>query len=126
MYELTIELDFEAAHQLRGYEGPCARLHGHNYRLEITVAGERLDQRGLLRDFRELSAACRQVLAPLDHQLLNDIPPFDELNPSSEHLARVMFQQLSEALNDEVLQVRQVRLWETPTASVTYRAEGDE
>ncbi len=125
MYDLTIELDFEAAHQLRDYSGPCARLHGHNYRLEVTVAGTKLDERGLLRDFRDLQAVCASVVAPLDHRLLNDIPPFDELNPTSEHLARVLFERLSEALNDGVIRVHQVRLWETPAAAVTYRGATD-
>ena len=88
MYEVMIEEEFSAAHALRGYRGKCENLHGHNWKVEVYVRGEQLDQVGMLVDFKDLKAATRRVMKYLDHQNLNELKPFDiEMNPSSEHLA---------------------------------------
>src|SRR5262245_37045621 len=85
VYEVSIEMEFSSAHALRGYRGKCENTHGHNYRVEVHVRGERLDDIGLLVDFRELKAATRRVVEYLDHKNINELPPFDvELNPSAE------------------------------------------
>ncbi|MFP4248517.1 MAG: 6-carboxytetrahydropterin synthase QueD [Armatimonadota bacterium] len=120
MYELTVERDFSAAHLMRGYDGACARLHGHNYRVLLRVEGEELDGCGMLVDFSELKAAFDEILAELDHRNLNEIPPFDEINPSSEHLARYIYERARDAISGEA-RVTSVTIHESPTSSVTYR-----
>jgi len=118
-YELAVRRGFAAAHCIRGHPGACARLHGHNYEVEVVVAGEELDGRGILVDFAELKAGCDAVLQPLDHSLLGDLPPFASENPTSENIARHVYQEVSRALAG--VRVDHVTVWETPTSSVTYR-----
>ena len=121
MYEVMIEEEFSAAHALRGYRGKCENMHGHNWKVEVYVRGERLDQVGMLVDFRELKAATRRVMEILDHQNLNELKPFDvEMNPSSEHLAGFILHKVAEQIGDHRLQVYKVRVWETPSTSATY------
>mgnify|MGYP003575786828 CR=1 FL=1 len=121
MYEVMIEEEFSAAHALRGYRGKCENLHGHNWKVEVYVRGERLDGVGMLVDFKELKAATRRVMQYLDHQNLNELKPFDtELNPSSEHLAGFILHQVAEEINDDRVQVYKVRVWETPSTCALY------
>ncbi|MFO8078869.1 MAG: 6-carboxytetrahydropterin synthase QueD [Armatimonadota bacterium] len=120
MYELTVERDFSAAHLMRGYDGACARLHGHNYRVLLSVEGDQLDECGMLVDFAELKAAFDEILGELDHRNLNEIPPFDTTNPSSENLARHIYEQAKEAIASQA-RVTSVTIHESPTSSVTYR-----
>jgi 6-pyruvoyltetrahydropterin/6-carboxytetrahydropterin synthase len=120
VYELTVEREFSAAHLMRGYNGACARLHGHNYRVLLSVQGEDLDECGMLVDFAELKSTFGEIIAELDHRNLNEIPPFDEINPSSEHLARYIYQRAGDAIAGEV-RVTSVTIHESPTSSVTYR-----
>jgi 6-pyruvoyltetrahydropterin/6-carboxytetrahydropterin synthase len=130
MYELTVERGFAAAHCLRGYDGPCSRLHGHNYRVEVTVAGRELDAHGMLMDFGILKAVCDAVIEPLDHQHLNEVEPFVETNPTSENLARFVFASVAASLRDPAqgianpVRVTRVRIWESATSVATY--SGDE
>ena len=105
---------------MRGYDGACARLHGHNYRVLLSVEGEELDDCGMLVDFAELKRAFERILDELDHRNLNEIPPFDTINPSSENLARHIYHRASEAIADGV-RVTRVTIHESPTSSVTYR-----
>ncbi|MEA3401401.1 MAG: 6-carboxytetrahydropterin synthase QueD [Armatimonadota bacterium] len=120
MYELTVEREFSAAHQMRGHPGACARLHGHNYRVLVSVEGEQLDDAGMLVDFAELKRIADEVLKGLDHRCLNDLPPFDEINPSSENVARYIFERVAYRLAGDV-RVSRVTVYESPTSSVTYR-----
>jgi 6-pyruvoyltetrahydropterin/6-carboxytetrahydropterin synthase len=83
MFELAVELTFSAAHRIEGHPGPCAQLHGHNYRVETTVASERLNDHGMVLDFGDLKQICGQAIAPLDHSFLNDCPAFAEANPTA-------------------------------------------
>lgn len=122
MYELTVERRFSAAHHLRDYDGPCARMHGHNYRLEITVRGPELDSQGMLVDFGPLKALCDEVLDALDHQCLNDLPAFAVQNVTAENLAAHIYRSLAGRLPAGVT-MGAVRLWETDGSSVTYREE---
>ncbi|PYP84704.1 MAG: 6-carboxytetrahydropterin synthase QueD [Blastocatellia bacterium AA13] len=122
MYEVMIEEEFSAAHALRGYRGKCENLHGHNWKVEIYVRGERLDDIGMLVDFTHLKKVTRDVMRLLDHQNLNEIKPFDvELNPSSEHLAGFILDKVANQINDGRVQVYKVRVWETPSTSATYQ-----
>ena len=121
MYEVMIEEEFSAAHALRGYRGKCENMHGHNWKVEVYVRGERLDEVGMLVDFKELKAATRRVMAYLDHQNLNELKPFElELNPSSEHIAGFILHQVAEQIDDDRVNVYKVRVWETPSTSATY------
>ncbi|HXG67570.1 MAG TPA: 6-carboxytetrahydropterin synthase QueD [Blastocatellia bacterium] len=121
MYEVMIEEEFSAAHALRGYRGKCENLHGHNWKVEVYVRGERLDEVGMLVDFTELKAVTREVMRYLDHQNLNELKPFDrELNPSSEHIAGFILHQVGQKINNGRVKVYKVRVWETPSTSATY------
>ncbi len=119
-YELMIETDFAAAHSLRDYPGDCVRLHGHNWRVELYVSCENLDDIGLAVDYKILKRELKAALADWDHYNLNDVPPFDSINPSSENVARVLFDRMAKRLNDERLHVSRVVIGETCTAKVTY------
>lgn len=120
MYELTIISDFAAAHNLRGYEGECENLHGHNWKVEVTVANRGLNKIGLAVDFKVLKKILKEVLENLDHKYLNEIPPFDKENPSSENLARYIFKQFKKAIKDKNIKVAKVKVWESDNAAATY------
>ena len=97
MFEITIEETFAAGHALRNYRGKCENVHGHNYRCQVTVEGADLDDIGLLVDFVELKKVVHSVLDRMDHQWLNDFPPFDKLNPSAENMAKYIYDEVSSA-----------------------------
>jgi 6-pyruvoyltetrahydropterin/6-carboxytetrahydropterin synthase len=120
MYELTVQRTFSAAHHLRDYEGPCSRMHGHNYRMEITVAGPQPLQNGMLLDFGQLKAICDEVLDELDHRCLNDLPAFAEQNVTSENVAAHVYRQIADKLPFPGIKIARVRLWESDTSYVTY------
>jgi 6-pyruvoyltetrahydropterin/6-carboxytetrahydropterin synthase len=119
-YELMIRTDFAAAHQLRGYPGDCARLHGHNWHVKLYVECEQLDEIGLAVDYKVLKSELKEALAGWDHYNLNDVPPFDSINPSSENVACVLYEEMSRRLDDGRLRVSRIVIGETCTASVTY------
>jgi len=125
MFEVTIEETFAAGHALRNYHGKCENVHGHNYRCQVTVTGPELDSVGLLVDFVELKKVVHGVLDRMDHQWLNDFPPFDALNPSAENMAKFIYDEVSRSLKTpQGAKVAQIRLWETDTSSATYRPDG--
>ncbi len=122
MFEVTIEETFSAGHALRNYRGKCENVHGHNYRCQVTVEGAELDNIGLLVDFVELKRVVHSVLDRMDHQWLNEFPPFDVLNPSAENMARFIYEQVDQGIRPrEGVRIANVRLWETDTAHATYR-----
>lgn len=120
MYELTVQRGFSAAHHLRDYDGPCARMHGHNYRVEISVAGPQPLQNGMLLDFGELKAICDEVLDALDHQCLNDLESFQKDNVTAENLAAYIYHAVAEKMPFAGVKMTRVRLWESDNSSVTY------
>jgi 6-pyruvoyltetrahydropterin/6-carboxytetrahydropterin synthase len=120
MYELKVITDFAAAHQLRNFRGECERLHGHNWRIEVVLSGDRLNEAGLLIDFREVKTAANRILEDLDHSYLNDLPQFKDENPSSENIAAYLFQRLSSELNSGHLKVIKVTAWESDSACASY------
>jgi len=120
MYELKITDQFAAAHQLRGIQGGCENLHGHNWKIEVSVAGSRLGSDGLLIDFRAIKRETKSILGTLDHQFLNDLAAFKDTEPSSENIARYLFDSLSERLNTEDVRISRVTAWESDSACATY------
>ena len=119
-WRLTVRAAFSAAHALRHYKGKCERLHGHNYNVEISVEGQSLTpDTGLLMDFGDLKSLLRSELAPLDHSFLNELPPFDQINPSSENLARHIWHGIAPKLPGGV-KLTSVTVSETPEQSATY------
>ena len=122
MFEVSVEQTFAAGHALRNYKGKCENVHGHNYRVRITMQGDRLDSTGLLVDFLDVKNLIGGVVDYLDHQFINDLPPFDELNPSAENIAKYFFDRVSGGLKNEVpVRVSEVTIWETDTSSAVYR-----
>lgn len=122
MFEVTVEMSFAAGHALRNYKGKCENVHGHNYRLEVTLQGEQLDSAGLLMDFVDLKRSMGAAVERLDHRFINEIPPFDVLNPSAENMAKYFYDQVSKGLGEVEVSVRiaKVKVWETDTSSATY------
>ena len=123
-FEVMIERNFSSAHQLRGYKGKCENLHGHNYRIEIYARGSELDNIGLLVDFIDLKAAADDVVQYLDHRNINELPPFDELQPSAENLAKYVLERVGSRINDKRVLIYKVRCFETPTSVATYEIVG--
>jgi 6-pyruvoyltetrahydropterin/6-carboxytetrahydropterin synthase len=120
MYELKIITQFAAAHRLENFYGKCEALHGHNWKVEVFLAGDRLDGAGLLMDFGVVKARTREVLEEIDHKYLNELAAFKDQNPSSENLARYLYQRLSAALNRDGAEVRRVNVWESDTSCAAY------
>lgn len=123
MYEVSVDETFAAAHNLRNYKGKCENLHGHNYKVRITLAGTELDSTGLLYDFSQLKQAIQGVIRSLDHIYLNEFPPFDVLNPSAENIARYLYEQtarqLPKAANGAA--ITSITVWESDVTAATYR-----
>jgi 6-pyruvoyltetrahydropterin/6-carboxytetrahydropterin synthase len=122
VFEVSAQKTFAAGHALRNYHGKCENVHGHNYRVQVTVQGEALDNSGLLVDFVELKRLMSAVIDRLDHQFLNDVAPFDVLNPSAENLAKYFWDEISGELKGAVpVLISEVRIWETDTSIAVYR-----
>lgn len=120
MFELKVVTDFAAAHQLRNFRGNCEKLHGHNWKVEVILSGDKLNEAGLLIDFREVKEATDRILKEFDHSFLNDLPHFKNENPSSENIAAYLFEKLSSELNDNYLRVTKVTAWESDSACASY------
>jgi 6-pyruvoyltetrahydropterin/6-carboxytetrahydropterin synthase len=122
MFEVLVENTFAAGHSLRNYRGKCENVHGHNYRVQVTVQGEQLAANGLLVDFADVKKLMNKVVNYLDHQFINDLPPFTEINPSAENIAKYFHDQMAEGLSGEVpVRIAEVRVWETDTSVAVYR-----
>lgn len=121
MFEVSVEYTFAAGHALRGYKGKCENVHGHNYRVQLVVGGEELNSTGLLMDFVEIRTNIKALVERLDHHFLNDVPPFDKLNPSAENIAKYFSDELEPEIRNRGLRVQAVTVWETDTTSATYR-----
>lgn len=122
MYTLKVDGAFEAAHRIAGYPGKCDRLHGHNWRVEATIAGTELDDLGMLVDFKLVKKALKDVLEELDHRYLNELAPFNEgVNPTAENLSRLIFEHLEGAeIFTKGTRLLSICVWESPNSSVTY------
>jgi len=115
--------DFASAHTLRDYPGPCSRMHGHNWKVEVEVDAAELDPVGMGLDFKVIKQSARNLVNELDHRYLNDVPPFDTVNPTAENIAAHLYRELSQRLNDDRVRVCAVTLWETERACVRYTEE---
>jgi 2-amino-4-hydroxy-6-hydroxymethyldihydropteridine diphosphokinase/queuosine biosynthesis protein QueD len=120
MYTISVERDFDAAHYLREYGGKCENLHGHRFRVIVSVSGTRLNKIGIVFDFTELKKLLDPVLAKLDHKCLNEVAPFDKINPSSENLARTIYDWLKPNLPDKGVKLSSVEVWESPQSRAVY------
>ena len=112
--------DFAAAHSLREYPGDCQRLHGHNWKVEVEVSADELDELGMVVDFKLIKQATKTATDRLDHQYLNELKPFDQINPTAENIARTLYQEISASLNSARIQADAVTIWETERASARY------
>ncbi|MFY9324069.1 MAG: 6-carboxytetrahydropterin synthase QueD [Syntrophomonadaceae bacterium] len=121
-YHLSVSQSFDAAHFLNGYPGNCANIHGHTWKVEVTIIGSKLDSLGMVVDFREVREKLAKVLEQFDHVLINEIAPFDRINPTSENLAYFIFKQMKKQL--EGFQLKLVKVWESENTWVAYE-EGE-
>jgi 6-pyruvoyltetrahydropterin/6-carboxytetrahydropterin synthase len=123
MYEVSVDETFAAAHHLRNYHGKCEDLHGHNYKVRVVLAGKELDETGLLYDFVHLKGVIRGVIGSLDHKYLNELAPFDAVNPSAENVAKYIYERTSQGLlkTPNGAGISHVTVWETDTSAATYR-----
>ena len=120
MYQISVERDFDAAHYLRGYQGKCEALHGHRFRVVAKVRASVVNDIGLAYDFTELKRHLGDVLSRFDHTCLNDIPSFDEINPSSENIASTIYDELKLKLSGTPVSISYVEVWESPQSGVAY------
>ena len=123
MFEVAVEQSFASAHALRNYKGRCENVHGHNWKVRVVIEGEKLDQTGMLVDFLDVKSLLGEILDRIDHQFLNEIPPFDVVNPSAENIAEYFYQQLTGRFAETPVpvRIREVKIWETEIQSATYR-----
>ena len=120
MYEVKIVTQFAAAHRLENFNGKCESLHGHNWKVEVFLAGKDLDGAGLLMDFGAVKARTKEVLEEIDHKYLNELAAFQDRNPSSENLASYLYGRLGAILNRDGVKVRRVNVWESDTSCASY------
>ncbi len=139
MYEISVEKHFEAAHYLRGYQGKCENVHGHRYRIVVKVRADKLNDIGLAYDFTDLKRHLNGILERFDHTCLNDIVPFDKINPSAENIAVTIYKELKEKLSAdptrpepsrrvtltsvEAFRLTAVEAWESPEQGVSYHPD---
>ncbi|WP_067563031.1 6-carboxytetrahydropterin synthase QueD [Halofilum ochraceum] len=123
-YELRVVTEFAAAHSLRGYPGSCSRLHGHNWKVEIEIRADELDETGMGMDFREIRKIAREVTDRLDHRYLNELEPFTEINPTAENIAAHCFHEIGARIDRPAVSVQAVTVWENDRACVRY-TEGE-
>ncbi|MBW1989969.1 MAG: 6-carboxytetrahydropterin synthase QueD [Deltaproteobacteria bacterium] len=123
VYEVVVQTCFSAAHALRGYQGDCARMHGHNWTVTVHVECERTDEVGIAVDFRTVKAKVQEAVSELDHQTLNELDAFSQKNPTSENVAEYLYRRVSGALNAEGVRVSRVSVFEAPGAGIIFREE---
>ncbi|HEX2713395.1 MAG TPA: 6-carboxytetrahydropterin synthase QueD [Candidatus Acidoferrales bacterium] len=122
MFQVSVEESFSAGHALRGYKGKCENPHGHNYKVRVTLEGPVLDSIGLLYDFVHLKQVMNEVIHALDHKFLNDMAPFDAINPSAENIAKYFYDQASKQMHrgPNGARIASITVWETDSTAATY------
>lgn len=125
MYEISVEQEFEAAHYLRGYRGKCEKMHGHHFRVVARLRAGKLDRVGIAYDFTLLKSQLGRILARFDHTCLNEVAPFDRINPTSENIAATVYRELKAAVKGAGVVLSSVQVWESPRSCVTYFLDED-
>lgn len=120
MYYVTVIKHFSAAHHLRGYEGKCERMHGHNYQVELQLKSPIVDRSGMVADFTVIRQALDRLLQRFDHQDLNEVKPFDRLNPTAENIAKLIYEEMNLKFNTRRVKVSRVTVWETVSSYASY------
>ncbi len=120
VYKLSIETTISAAHLLREYEGPCSRLHGHNWKIRVEVSSNELNEHGIAIDILDLKNLTWKVIGPFDHNNFNDIVPFDEINPTAENIVKFFYDEIGKLLPSNIMLIS-IRLWETEKYAVEYQ-----
>ncbi len=120
MYQISVEQHFDAAHFLRGYQGKCETLHGHRFQVVVKIRASGIDDIGIAYDFAELKHQLGDILVSFDHTCLNDVPPFDKINPSSENIASTIYNELKLKLASTPVSLSCVEVWESPQSGVSY------
>jgi len=120
VYQISVEQHFDAAHFLRGYKGKCEAMHGHRYKVVLKVEASEVNDIGLAYDFVELKKHLSEVVDRFDHTCLNDVPPFDKLNPSAENIAATVYKEIKSRLAGAPVTISNVEVWESPQTGVTY------
>jgi len=123
MFEIAVEMDFDAAHSLRGYKGKCEALHGHRFKIVVSVKRNKLDEIGLAYDFTLLKKNLGEIIAKYDHTNLNDVSPFTRINPSSEDIAVTVYDELKKKLTGAPVSLASIEVWESPHSRVTYHPD---
>jgi len=123
MYEISVVSSFSAAHNLREYQGKCENLHGHNWKVELIVASESLNKEGMIMDFKKVKSVLNQVLNILDHKYINEIPPFNKVNPTSENIAKFVYEKAKEKLGSGNFKIKKINIWETEHSRASYYGE---
>lgn len=122
MYYATVIRSFSAAHHLRDYQGKCERVHGHNYKVELQVKSPIVDRSGMVIDFTLLRQALDRLLQRFDHQDLNEVKPFDALNPTAENIAKLIYEEMAMKFSSPKVKIGSVTVWETESSFATYAA----
>ncbi|NOX09531.1 MAG: 6-carboxytetrahydropterin synthase QueD [Gammaproteobacteria bacterium] len=122
-YTVKVLTEFSAAHHLRDYVGDCARVHGHNWKVEIEVQANALNKIGMAMDFKDVKEAANRIIQRLDHQDINALEPFTTINPTAENLATYIYRELSQLVNDSRIRVSAIAIWETDRSCVRYTEE---
>ena len=120
MFEVSVVMDFSAAHNLRGYRGKCEALHGHNWKVQVNLQAEKLDKIGMVTDFKVIKEKLKEILALLDHKYLNQLSYFKKINPTSENIAKLIYGKMKERLRNSSVAVHSVKIWETDNSYATY------
>ena len=123
VFEVYVKTHFSAAHSLAGYQGDCARVHGHNWIIEVFARCQKLDEIGIGIDFRDIKTGVKKVLQGLDHFNLNELPAFQNSNPTSENIAKFLYHELGQKLNSDAVRISKVKVSETPGAGAFYWEE---
>jgi len=119
-FVLKTLLDFSSAHSLRGYPGDCAKLHGHNWKIEVQVSGTKLNEIGMVIDFKEIKRHAKEVVKELDHTFLNDHPHFTEVNPTAENIAVYLFREIQSRISTPQVKMHSITVWENDRNCVIY------
>ncbi|MBF6058041.1 MULTISPECIES: 6-carboxytetrahydropterin synthase QueD [Thiomicrorhabdus] len=119
-FVLKTLLDFASAHSLKGYPGDCAKLHGHNWKIEVQVQGQQLNDIGMVIDFKEIKRHTKEVIKELDHSFLNDHPYFQDHNPTAENIAVYLYREIQSRISDDRVTMHSITVWENDRNCVIY------